>query len=276
VTQVKRLSNAMDRLEHLPPFPEVTVELMRLLGRDCADFRKVASLISQDAAMSAEVLRMANSPLYAGRNVSNVLTAITLIGVDRLSSLVTTLSLHQMVAPVVKLQAFRLAFRHNLACALVCERFAEFQCVSPQTAYTAGLLHDLGSLAMLVLYREAYSAALMQATSAQEFVAEERERFGFTHTQAGFALVQLWKLPEFLEMVTLDHHEPGPATGLSGLVRVAVATVDALGFAPFGASGPSDGCPFLPGTPPQTDPNQLEMSLTEGVNRLELEFAMAA
>lgn len=266
----------MERLEHLPPFPEVTVELMRLLGRDCADFRKVAGLISQDAAMSAEVLRMANSPLYAGRNVSNALTAITLIGVDRLSSLVTTLSLHKMVAPVTKLQGFRLAFRHNLACALVCERFADSQGLSPQTAYTAGLLHDLGSLAMLVLFREAYSNALLRASSAQEFLAAERKQFGFTHTQAGFALVQLWKLPEFLELVTLDHHNPAPGSGLSGLVRVAVSTVDALGFAPFGSAGPTLGCPFLPGAPPQLDPTQLEMALTEGVNRLELEFAMAA
>lgn len=246
-------------LERLPPFPPVATRLLSRLGRQDASFRQIADLVGTDAALAAQVLRMANSPLLGGWNVTSVLAAITLMGVDRLSALVVTLTLCKVIRPVAKLPALRRLFRQNLAVALLCrESAAEFD-VEPETAYTAGLLHDLGALALLMAFPADYAPLLDSCPTVTALLAAERRAFDTDHMDAGALVARNWHLPEVLHPVIGTHHRPSTQPPLIVLASAAIARAEAAGFSLLD----------LPAAEP-------DLRLAEQINGLELEFGLAA
>jgi hypothetical protein len=105
------------------------------------------------------------------------------------------------------------------------------------TAYTAGILHDIGRLAMVVMRPETYDALLMNYSgSASSILPRERDLFGFDHCEAGRHLIADWKLPADFEAIVSDHHSPRQkhdSWNLPALVNVSCRMADTIGFAVF-------------------------------------------
>lgn len=79
-------------LKNLPPFPPVAVKAMELLANESVDLEKVNSILRTDAALSAEVLRLANSALPGSRRpFDTIARALIFLGTQRVSSLLYTL-----------------------------------------------------------------------------------------------------------------------------------------------------------------------------------------
>ncbi len=134
-------------LRNLPPFPPVAAKLIALLARRDTAFGEVARLLSSDAALSAEVLRMANSPFGGRYGTNSILQALSLIGVTRVSSLVVTLSVSRLLQRAARSPMLRRCWQHNLASALIAREFACEFSLDGEQAYMSGLLHDVGRLA---------------------------------------------------------------------------------------------------------------------------------
>lgn len=271
-------SAVLSRLRHLQPFPPVVVALARMVTQEEVRFKEIARMVRSDAAVSAAVLRMANSPLLGcRRQVNNVLHAVAMLGLERLKGLVLTVTLRKFLSSMLEVPALMGCWRHNLACGFLCEELAAACFLPKDTCYTAGLLHDIGRLAFLAAFPSDYVRVLDLAERGHRNMLEcEREVFGLDHCEAGQWLVEEWEFPEEFSAITGAHHQE-PAWGSADkltLVRLSCRMASALGFK-VSVSEPSGAFPSLAAKLPArawqrySSEAKVSMSVAERINALE-------
>src|SRR5579863_3235540 len=137
-------------LKDLPPYRPVARKLMMLTAKADVPLDDVQRVLRADAAFTADVLRLANSPLIGMRaQIKSVLQAVMMLGLERIKALSTTLALRTFLTGGVPDEALQACWRHNLATAILCDRLARILHQDSDVCYTAGLLHDIGRLALL-------------------------------------------------------------------------------------------------------------------------------
>lgn len=230
-----RLAGVPWELLTLPAFPSVSAKALQLLSGSETRLLELYQVICSDPSFSSEVLRVANSPLYPLPSaISNVTQAAMLLGFDRLKSVAVTIGIRSYLKDVLTVPALRACWRHSLACALIAEEAASATPMRNDDAYTAGILHDLGRLALAAIYPKAY-AELLQSIEDQprDILQCERDLFGVDHCEAGCCLVSAWKLPEKLVAVTSHHHDDMKGRmefDLVSMVHYGCRFADVLGF----------------------------------------------
>lgn len=224
-------------LENLPPFPKMATRLLQLLSKDDTDLNEIGRYIAAEPVYAARVLQMANSPLFAlQRQVKTISHAIALLGTERVKAITMTRALGDFLKPVLRVKALRLCWMNSLACGLLSERIAR-ACGSQDAdfAYTAGLLRDIGRLALLVKYPESYANMLAVSQEyAYDLLSTERDLFEIDHCQAGVWLLEKMALPQELEEVIARHHDETVLQEpfrMVHVVRLAGRMADTLGFA---------------------------------------------
>ncbi|MBM3813900.1 MAG: HDOD domain-containing protein [Acidimicrobiia bacterium] len=221
-------------LRELPAFPSITTKLLQLLSSSDTQVNKLVDLLRSDAALSAELLRRANSALYGFRSqVGSLQHAVMLLGFDQMKSLAMAVSMGAYLKSALRIAALRRCWRHSLATALVAEQLARHMKLDPDGAYTAGLLHDIGLLGLMVNYPEAYSEMLVVGSeNAFDIRTVERAQFDVDHCEAGAWLAQQWNFPEEIQQAAARHHEK-PAddhSSLTACIYWSSRLADALGF----------------------------------------------
>ena len=137
------------RPEQLPPFPAIALKALNLIaGRDTS-LLELCDLIRPDPAFSTAILKIANSPLVAfSRDITSVVQASMLLGFQRLKSIVITVGLKAYLeGPVAPL--LQSCWQHSVACGMIAERAAGEGGLDRDFAYTAGIMHDIGRVAMV-------------------------------------------------------------------------------------------------------------------------------
>ncbi len=229
-------------LRELPVFPPITTKLLQLLSNDEAQIHKLVELLRSDAAFTAEVLRRANSPLYGLRaQVSGLQQAVLLLGFDQMRSLAMAISMGSYLKPAMRIAALRRCWRHSIATAILCEEIAKAMRIETDRAYTAGILHDIGLLGLMVNYPNEY-ANLLVVTDENSFDLRlvERAQFDVDHCEAGAWLAKQWNFPEEIQNAARYHHDepkPGDAS-LTSIVYWASLIADLLGFHLTGQPNP--------------------------------------
>jgi putative nucleotidyltransferase with HDIG domain len=226
--------DALQVLRALPPFSSVAVHLLKLVAQEGVPFRTLADTLRSDAPLSAATLRIANSALFGPRlPVTGVLHAIAMLGLDRVRSMVTTAALKNFAGAGRGPAAVVRCWRHNLACALICEEIARKARLDRDFAYTAGLLHDIGRLAMIRAWLQRYAALLDSANPDPRALLElEFREFGICHTRAGSVLIREWKLPAVFEEIASHHHDLKTLeqADVAALVGFSCSLASAVGF----------------------------------------------
>ena len=227
-------SHTQSALIDLPPFPPVANALLGLAAQEEVCLSEVTEILSTDAAISAELRRGANTAFVGARGeVDSVIQAAAILGLKRISSLAATIALRGYVGTLWQTAAVRRCWHHNLATALIAETMARKVALDSDVAYTAGLLHDVGRLALVVKFRGEYILLLNTPPPAGGDLRQlERERFGIDHTEAGSAILEQLKLPQVFRDSALRHHDLAPVenSGVDAIVRVACALGSAIGF----------------------------------------------
>lgn len=223
-----------EALCRLPQFRPVALKLLTLVSSDDVDFKAIARLLSSDPAFSAEVLALANSPLYCGVGPAASLTrAIVVLGLERTRSLALTVAMQAFVGNIQTTVELQNSWRHSVACALIAEQLAPGYGISRDHGYTTALMHDVGRLGLLKAYPQPYAEVLKGTyETAAEVLDAERQWFQADHCQSGLWLTRSWGLPEEFQDVTSQHHtcRVGREHGVVGLTAVACLLADALGF----------------------------------------------
>jgi putative nucleotidyltransferase with HDIG domain len=219
--------------DSLPPFPAIALKALNLMAGTDTSLLELCNLIRSDPAFSIAVLRIANSPLVAfSKNITSVLQASMLLGFRRLKSVVITIGLKAYLQGSFT-PLMQSCWRHSVACATIAERSAKWSSFDKDFAYTAGILHDIGRVALATVMPQAYARVVDRgADQSPDLLQSEQELCGIDHCQAGRALVTAWNLPEpFLE-ITSCHHDPEThPRGAASMVRPSCMLADALGFA---------------------------------------------
>jgi HD-like signal output (HDOD) protein len=218
-------------LDKLPVFPTVALELIDLLESSIVDADQIVHLLGRDPALSAEVLQHANSARFARRrSVGELSEAVTVLGTDLTSRIAMSAACRGLVAPALGRPELRRCWEHSLASAILADKFAPLLDQAPRAAYTAGLLHDIGCLALLAVYPDRYVEALtLTRTSAMRWLEAERSVFGVDHCAVGRWVVDDWRLPDDLREVVIHHHDDRPFDrSMVTLVAIATLVADLL------------------------------------------------
>jgi HD-like signal output (HDOD) protein len=205
-----RLQVQIKELDSISTAPAILMPLLEMLRLPSEKIRieKVVEIVSYDGAIAAQCLRLANSPLFGGRSIETVRSAVMALGLERVRSILFGLCVHQVIPQdkwVIAPDAF---WRHSLGCALVAQRMANtIGYPEPEKAYLAGLLHDLGFLVNSLLYNEGFRECLRRAADEGMplDIIEERV-LGFAHCDTGQLLCQHWGLPKDLADAAGCHH----------------------------------------------------------------------
>lgn len=208
----------------LPVFHPVALKLTLMLPDPYSDFDDIVRVISEDQALSAQVLKMANSSAYMGLTKAETIkdSAIRL-GVRQISVLAmaaSQASLHSSDNELVNALMHEL-WRHSLACALGSWWVAQqsnHQGILDH-AYLAGLLHDIGKLYILkAMERLARVGALPAPLQRQSLL----EVFNDLHVEQGCRIMEHWNIPPIYRNVVAAHHFESydPVDALLTIVRL--------------------------------------------------------
>jgi HD-like signal output (HDOD) protein len=229
----------------IPPFPQVALQVLQLAHNENVQLHQLSDLILSDTAFASEVLIIANSLLYAPRFPANsVLQAIAVLGENNLNGLCLTVGVRGYMGKALNQPSMRAIFRHNLACALIADQLASVGFLDRDVAYTSGVMHDIGRLALAVLRSKEYSLPLgAHSGTPASILKAERELFGLDHCEAGRQLITDWNLPPEFEAIVADHHKPrekNSSWGMPDLINVCCRMADTVGFPAF------PGCEVTP------------------------------
>jgi len=223
----------------LPPFPAIALKALQVMARRDSRLRELHDLIRTDQAFSAEILRLVNSPLYAFPSpIHSTMQATMLLGFERVQALTVTIAIRAYLRDALEMPVLRACWRHSLACACVAEHLSRIVLADKDVLYTAGIMHDIGRLALAVCHRAPYTELLSARRSPAALLDRERELFGIDHCAAGKSLAEAWNLPSDFATVAARHHEPftGKCDVLF-LLQLACALADSLGFAVIPPAG---------------------------------------
>jgi putative nucleotidyltransferase with HDIG domain len=225
ISLAPHLIDRIQRIEVTPSIPAILLPLMELLKGppENVEIEEVVRLVLYDNAISAQCLRVANSPLFGlSAPPKSVVAAVISLGLRRVESILLTCCMGQAF-PVKKWVLNPVVFwRHSLGCAMVCRKFSEKLVGSDsERAYTAGLLHDIGFLVNCLAFPNEFTKAMEIAQDTQlPFDEAERQAMGFTHCESGATLARQWKLsPDTIQAIA-HHHTSERAESATELVAI--------------------------------------------------------
>lgn len=198
-------------------FPEVMLQFDDMLNDGVSNMTDIAQLISRDPGLAATLLRFANSPLYGfSGEVATIERAIALIGMRSIRNLVFAVSIKtnfdHVPENIMTMDDF---WRHSLCCALASQHLADVARPRQRDVlFTAGLIHNIGQLAMLSVIPDACVDVLLRsrhAVGGTEFNKLERELIGFDHHEVGAEIASAWHFPAVLQDTIRFHHTPDKA-----------------------------------------------------------------
>jgi len=229
-------SRILDGISRLDPLPVTARRLTEMVGDDSVTVRDIAAVVEYDAAVAANVVRVANSAAYAGRYpVERVRDAVVRLGTANLLTVVLGdfLRIFKSGAPLYDLTEDDL-YLHSASASLMIKAMSEEACCSmPAAASIAALLHDIGKLIM-VRYMEEDVSALQSLAKGKniDFVEAEKEVLGCDHAELGAAIARNWGFPAEIILGIEHHHNvvPGGNGILLDAVMLANYAAKSIGF----------------------------------------------
>ena len=227
----------------LPVFNPVALDLLHMLAEPHTDIFDVVRTISEDQALAAQVLRMANSPSYMGRNkCETIKSAAIRLGARQITNLAMAAShasLHASENPLVN-EFMQDLWLHSHACALGCKAVAQStgqQNLADQ-AYMAGLLHDIGKLYLLKAMERIMQIGQLTITLERKLL---QDVFSEMHVDFGCRLMQHWNLPGIYRTIVAEHHAEEFDTGnlLLAIVRMVNHNSRTFKLSPFASQNES-------------------------------------
>ncbi len=210
------------RLGHfrIPQIPAVAAEAMALLAQPDADPADISAIIHRDQQLAGDIMRFANSALFAGStSVTNLPQAILRVGFRRARSLIFAASLRAVVYSGSEVARAERLWEHSVGCAAIASRLARNVRRDPDDLYLAGLFHDVGKSVVLALLdtlamRSQHKG--LRVHFVDQVIAEHHER-------VGAELAIQWNLPDEVVDCIQRHTEADqtPLTPAQAVVTLA-------------------------------------------------------
>ncbi|HNM78165.1 MAG TPA: HDOD domain-containing protein [Tepidiformaceae bacterium] len=215
-----RLRLIVNRTTDLTPLKSVATKAIQIAEDERSAAMDLATVISSDQALTSKLLKLSNSAYYGyARRISNVREAVILLGMRTVRSVaISSGIIDAFNVPSSEAAGFDqdLFWAHSVSVGLVAELLARETRISrPEDAFTAGVLHDVGKLAMLLAEPKMFGDVIdLVNHEGMKYRDAELAVFQIGHEHVGARLAQRWKFPESLVQAIRDHH---PAKGVAAL-----------------------------------------------------------
>lgn len=200
-TMTSKLS-PLDRLaqqaEQLYSLPAVALEVLRLAGQPQVDPRQIKLCLESDPALASRILKVVNSSLFGlSRQVSDLQQALALLGLKPLKALLLGFSLPPQLLQEIHAEALQRYWQHALLKAVACRLIEQHVAPSDEEeAFIAGLLQDVGVLALLQNLGESYASLYVQSLKSGKYLLRaEAQTLGFDHLALSARMLAQWRLP---------------------------------------------------------------------------------
>ncbi len=198
-------------------FPDVALRINTMVEDQDCSVVEIGEVIKQDPALTVKLLKLANSSYFGFRaEIETVARAVTVLGTQKVRDLALGISAGNAFSKVSNdIQSMENYWRHSILCGLSASALAaKSEEASPDAAFTAGLLHDIGQLIIFNQEPELSKQALLMVedeTDVSEMNQAEQLLLGFDHAELGGTLARNWNLPERLISCIQYHHDPQQA-----------------------------------------------------------------
>jgi putative nucleotidyltransferase with HDIG domain len=209
MTDTHNETGRLRALDGLPTLPVVALRIGEVVHSKNASVVQVAEVLRGDPATSAKLLRLVNSPYFGiPGGVSDVARAIPFIGFNTLYQLVLSITVLETLRPGDGAIDLRELWTHSLTVATAARELAQdIRYSDPGAAFTAGLLHDMGKIALAKLEPERLAAAFATMRDRGISLAEAELVHGLpAHDRIGSQLARQWKFPASLAAPIEHHH----------------------------------------------------------------------
>jgi two-component system, cell cycle response regulator len=206
----KNLKELSKRIGKLPTLPGVAIKILQVMQREAPDIREIAEVISADAPLSANVLRVVNSPFYGLSNkITSVHHAMVYLGLNAVKNLALSFSLLRGFAPKRKGAFDYVQFsKDSLMGAIAAKTLAEkINRRHGENAFFLGLLQNIGVLIMAESMPHEYESVIAAASLSRSPLHEaETSLLGINHMKVGEFVTESWGLPATVSVPIGYHH----------------------------------------------------------------------
>jgi diguanylate cyclase (GGDEF)-like protein len=209
---VNKTEDIFKGLEKLPTLPGIALKILALVKGEGASLKEIASVLSTDPSLSAQILKLINSPFYGVRTqVTSISLAVNLLGLNTVKNLALSFSLLRDY-PKGNKENFDYTFfwKQSLIGAVSSKLIARK--IIPELsedAFFLGLIQNIGILALTQCMPQQYSLVLKEKDRILcSYHEAENQILGFNHMEIGEYLIKEWGLPEFFFTPVLYHHNP--------------------------------------------------------------------
>ena len=231
----------INKVKNLPPVSQAALKLVNLLEQAAISNDEIVHVIKCDNVLTAKLLRACNSPYFGlDEPVASVDQSVLMLGHQQILHIVLTLAFGgAMVVPMpgYAVEANEL-WRHSLLTATAAEIVAgsgDLNVEAP-VAFTVGLLHDIGKLALSQALTPELQIEIRQLIEQQGCPRTDAEKkiMGADHSEVGACLLKSWNLPEDIVEAVANHHHPIclPRPKLSLVAHMANCLAHVAGSAP--------------------------------------------
>lgn len=226
------LDRAVERVRQLPSLSLIVQEVLHSFESEDVDIPTLVGKISRDQGLAAQVLRVANSAFYGlSSHVSSIGEAVVVLGFFSIRSLAVAAGIiHHFPHAGGKIFDRMEFWRHAVGVGACAKVIAGRVGQNVETAFTAGLLHDIGMLVLDANFHEEFEAVLAyREANDVQLIEAESAMLNLTHAMIGFEVAKRWKFPKDIQLSIRDHHSPGSdGAPLTDVVHLANVLCHAL------------------------------------------------
>lgn len=226
------LEQLLEGAHALPTLPQVVIHILKTLNNENADADSLVLQLNTDPVIVARLLAAANSSAFGlASQIATTRQAILVLGLETVRSITLATALIEHFGHVTSAFDSKLLWRHSLGVATCARTLAEGLGYNPESAFSAGLLHDIGQLLMMAVAPDTCAEVRIRMRQLDEPIVEaELAVFGYDHAAAGSALARLWKLPNDIVAGINAHHAPdsGDDGEFGDLIHIAEVLSHAL------------------------------------------------
>ncbi|WP_338845804.1 HDOD domain-containing protein [Massilia sp. W12] len=214
------------QIDDLPSLPALVMDVLNSIDDDSIPLEQIAHKVQLDSALTAKTLRLANSACFSRQvKVSTLSHALSFLGMSTTKNLIIAAALTGCFPQgLLRTFDYKAFWRHSISSAVCARAIARHLRFNQDYAFTAGLLHDIGRLALASQYPEEYARVVQwRAEHDSHWIAAEQACLGLDHVAAGVALAKRWHLSGTLQLAIAGHHLPdAPGAGfLAAIVHLA-------------------------------------------------------
>ncbi len=207
----RNILKRIDRIQSLPTLPDIALQVNTMLQDLNTSIQELREAIEKDQAIVPKLLKLVNSSFFGLRaRISNLNHAIVLLGFNPIRNAIVSLSVIEAFAGQSRLEHFDIKqfWTHSVAAAVISKHLAhDIGYASPEDAFTAGLVHDIGKIILCQYLRDLFEKVWKSAmTNHINFYQAEKKEIPINHARLGAYLATKWNLPTVLTETIQHHH----------------------------------------------------------------------